>query len=125
MVMVKGVVQLKNDVSTLPASEYPSAVKVSPSTTWEAHLQDITFFNHPLDFILSFSIISLFHLPPSLPPTMPSLVPLQAVGVTLRSLIQSVDEILPSLHYSVTTEVCLTSSLVAAATVTNMHGGSV
>lgn len=30
---------------------------------------------------------------------------LQAVGITLRNLIQSVDEILPSLHYSVTTEV--------------------
>lgn len=29
----------------------------------------------------------------------------QAVGITLRSLIQSVDEILPSLHSSVTTEV--------------------
>lgn len=34
-----------------------------------------------------------------------SLCCLQAVGITLRSLIQSVDEILPSLHSSVTTEV--------------------
>ncbi|XP_047187525.1 protein-tyrosine kinase 2-beta-like isoform X2 [Scophthalmus maximus] len=64
MVMVKQVVQLKNDVGTLPASEYPSAVR--------------------------------------------------AVGVTLRGLIQSVDEILPSLHCSVTTEVGLTSTLFAA-----------
>ncbi|XP_074520332.1 protein-tyrosine kinase 2-beta-like [Halichoeres trimaculatus] len=55
MAMVKQVVQLKNDVNTLPASEYPKAVK--------------------------------------------------AVGVSLRSLIQSVDEILPSLHSSVTTEI--------------------
>uniref|UniRef100_A0A8D3BN45 non-specific protein-tyrosine kinase n=1 Tax=Scophthalmus maximus TaxID=52904 RepID=A0A8D3BN45_SCOMX len=31
MVMVKQVVQLKNDVGTLPASEYPSAVRVGPS----------------------------------------------------------------------------------------------
>lgn len=30
---------------------------------------------------------------------------LQAVGITLRSLIHSVDEILPSLHSSVCTEV--------------------
>ncbi|XP_060922859.1 protein-tyrosine kinase 2-beta-like [Limanda limanda] len=62
MVMVKQVVQLKNDVSTLSASEYPSAVKV--------------------------------------------------VGVTLRSLIQSVDEILPSLHCSVTTEIEGTKKLL-------------
>ncbi|KAK2880314.1 protein-tyrosine kinase 2-beta-like isoform X1 [Channa argus] len=55
MAMVKKVVQLKNDVNTLPASEYPNAVKV--------------------------------------------------VGMTLRDLIQSVDEILPSLHSSVTTEI--------------------
>lgn len=31
MAMVKQVVQLKNDVNTLPASEYPNAVKVGPS----------------------------------------------------------------------------------------------
>ncbi|XP_040888167.1 protein-tyrosine kinase 2-beta-like isoform X2 [Toxotes jaculatrix] len=62
MLMVKQVVQLKNDVNTLPASEYPSAVK--------------------------------------------------AVGVTLRSLIQSVDEILPSLHSSVTTEIEGTKKLL-------------
>ncbi|MEQ2228209.1 hypothetical protein ILYODFUR_006597, partial [Ilyodon furcidens] len=54
MAMVKQVVRLKNDVSMLPASEYPTAVK--------------------------------------------------ALGITLRSLIQSVDEILPSLHSSITTE---------------------
>lgn len=29
MLMVKQVVQLKNDVNTLPASEYPGAVKVT------------------------------------------------------------------------------------------------
>ncbi|XP_069376620.1 protein-tyrosine kinase 2-beta-like isoform X3 [Paralichthys olivaceus] len=62
MEMVKQVVQLKNDISTLSASEYPSAVK--------------------------------------------------AVGVTLRSLIQSVDEILPSLHCSVTTEIEGTKKLL-------------
>ncbi|KAM4601738.1 protein-tyrosine kinase 2-beta-like [Polymixia lowei] len=55
MAMVKEVVRLKNDVNTLPASEYPSAVK--------------------------------------------------AVGVTLRGLIQSVDELLPSLHSSIRTEI--------------------
>ncbi|XP_029301237.1 protein-tyrosine kinase 2-beta-like [Cottoperca gobio] len=55
MAIVKRVVQLKNDVNALPASEYPNAVK--------------------------------------------------AVGIPLRSLIQSVDEILPSLHSSVTTEI--------------------
>uniref|UniRef100_A0A3Q1EE00 non-specific protein-tyrosine kinase n=1 Tax=Acanthochromis polyacanthus TaxID=80966 RepID=A0A3Q1EE00_9TELE len=62
MAMVKQVVQLKNDVKTLPASEYPHAVK--------------------------------------------------AVGITLRSLIQSVDEILPSLHSSVTTEIEGTEKLL-------------
>lgn len=60
--MVKQVVQLKNDVNTLPASEYPNAVKT--------------------------------------------------VGITLRSLIQSVDEILPSLHSSVTTEIEGTKKLL-------------
>ncbi|XP_041637899.1 protein-tyrosine kinase 2-beta-like [Cheilinus undulatus] len=62
MAMVKQVVQLKNDVNTLSASEYPSAVK--------------------------------------------------AVGITLKSLIQSVDEILPSLHSSVTTEIEGTKKLL-------------
>ncbi|KAM3585603.1 uncharacterized protein V6R79_022360 [Siganus canaliculatus] len=62
MAMVKQVVQLKNDVSSLPASEYPSAVK--------------------------------------------------AVGISLRSLIQCVDEILPSLHSSVTTEIEGTKKLL-------------
>ncbi|XP_063733621.1 protein-tyrosine kinase 2-beta-like isoform X2 [Eleginops maclovinus] len=55
MAMVKQVVQLKNAVNTLPASEYPNAVK--------------------------------------------------SVGITLRSLIQRVDEILPSLHSSITAEI--------------------
>ncbi|KAJ4924445.1 hypothetical protein JOQ06_000685 [Pogonophryne albipinna] len=62
MAMVKQVVQLKNDVNTLSASEYPNAVK--------------------------------------------------AVGITLRGLIQSVDEILPSLHCSVTTEIEGTKKLL-------------
>lgn len=62
MAMVKQVVQLKNDVNTLPASEYPNAVK--------------------------------------------------AVGITLRTLIQSVDEILPSLHSSVTSEIEGTKKLL-------------
>ncbi|XP_008279275.1 protein-tyrosine kinase 2-beta-like [Stegastes partitus] len=62
MAMVKQVVQLKNDVNTLPPSEYPTAVK--------------------------------------------------AVGITLRTLIQSVDEILPSLHSSVTTEIEGTEKLL-------------
>uniref|UniRef100_A0A674NUB8 non-specific protein-tyrosine kinase n=1 Tax=Takifugu rubripes TaxID=31033 RepID=A0A674NUB8_TAKRU len=60
--MVKQVVQLKNDISTLPSSEYPNSVK--------------------------------------------------ALGVTLRSLIQRVDEILPSLHCSVTTEIEGTKKLL-------------
>eukprot|EP00064_Thunnus_orientalis_P016130 superscaffoldBa00003130_g16193 len=62
MAIVKQVVQLKNDVNRLPASEYTNAVK--------------------------------------------------AVGITLRSLIQSVDEILPSLHSSVTTEIEGTKKLL-------------
>ncbi|XP_020510002.2 protein-tyrosine kinase 2-beta isoform X2 [Labrus bergylta] len=62
MAMVKQVVQLKNDVNTLPASEYLNAVK--------------------------------------------------ALGITLKSLIQSVDEILPSLHSSVTTEIEGTKKLL-------------
>ncbi|XP_050921841.1 protein-tyrosine kinase 2-beta isoform X2 [Lates calcarifer] len=62
MKMVKQVVQLKNDINMLPASEYPSAVKT--------------------------------------------------VGVTLRTLIQSVDDILPSLHCSVTTEIEGTKKLL-------------
>ncbi|XP_064860438.1 protein-tyrosine kinase 2-beta-like [Oncorhynchus nerka] len=55
MAMVRDVVQLKNDVNTLPPSEYPNAVK--------------------------------------------------AVGLTLRSLIRSVDEVLPLLHSSARTEI--------------------
>uniref|UniRef100_A0A8K9UW54 non-specific protein-tyrosine kinase n=1 Tax=Oncorhynchus mykiss TaxID=8022 RepID=A0A8K9UW54_ONCMY len=55
MAMVRDVVKLKNDVNTLPPSEYPNAVK--------------------------------------------------AVGLTLRSLIRSVDEVLPSLHSSARTEI--------------------
>uniref|UniRef100_A0AAX7TQN5 non-specific protein-tyrosine kinase n=1 Tax=Astatotilapia calliptera TaxID=8154 RepID=A0AAX7TQN5_ASTCA len=62
MAMVKQVVQLKNDVNTLPASEYPNAVK--------------------------------------------------AVGISLRTLIQSVDEILPSLHSSMTSEIEGTKKLL-------------
>ncbi|CAG06663.1 unnamed protein product, partial [Tetraodon nigroviridis] len=62
MAMVKQVVQLKNDITTLPSSEYPNSVK--------------------------------------------------ALGVTLRSLIQKVDEILPSLHHSVTTEIEGTKKLL-------------
>lgn len=62
MVIVRQVVQLKNDVNTLRASEYPSAVK--------------------------------------------------AVGISLRTLIQNVDEILPSLHSSVTTEIEGTKKLL-------------
>ncbi|XP_028998576.1 protein-tyrosine kinase 2-beta-like isoform X2 [Betta splendens] len=62
MAMVKQVVQLKNDVNSLPVSEYPQAVKT--------------------------------------------------VGISLRSLIQSVDEILPSLHSSVTTEIEGTKKLL-------------
>ncbi|CAJ1087481.1 protein-tyrosine kinase 2-beta-like [Xyrichtys novacula] len=62
MAMVKEVVQLKNNVNRLPASEYPNAVK--------------------------------------------------AVGISLRSLMQSVDEILPSLHSSVTTEIEGTKKLL-------------
>ncbi|XP_041703217.1 protein-tyrosine kinase 2-beta isoform X2 [Coregonus clupeaformis] len=55
MAMVREVVQLKNDVNTLPPSEYPNAVK--------------------------------------------------AVGLTLRSLIRSVDDVLPLLHSSARTEI--------------------
>ncbi|XP_020564929.1 protein-tyrosine kinase 2-beta isoform X1 [Oryzias latipes] len=62
MEMVKQVVQLKNDVKTLPASQYPNAVKT--------------------------------------------------VGICLRSLIQSVDEVLPSLHSSVATEIEGTKKLL-------------
>ncbi|XP_029371938.1 protein-tyrosine kinase 2-beta-like [Echeneis naucrates] len=62
MLMVKQVVQLKNDVNALPASEYPNAVK--------------------------------------------------AVGESLRTLIQRVDEILPSLHSSVITEIEGTKKLL-------------
>ncbi|CAK6979346.1 protein-tyrosine kinase 2-beta [Scomber scombrus] len=62
MEIVKQVVMLKNDINTLPSSEYPTAVK--------------------------------------------------ALGVTLRSLMQSVDEIMPSLHSSVTTEIEGTKKLL-------------
>lgn len=62
MTMVREVVQLKNNINTIPASEYPAAVKT--------------------------------------------------LGLTLRSLIQSVDEILPTLHNSVTTEIEGTKKLL-------------
>ncbi|XP_077368388.1 protein-tyrosine kinase 2-beta-like [Festucalex cinctus] len=62
MAIVKQVVQLKNDVHMLPASEYPNAVK--------------------------------------------------AIGVTLRSLIQHVDDVMPSLHSSVTNEIVGTKKLL-------------
>ncbi|XP_077094843.1 protein-tyrosine kinase 2-beta isoform X2 [Siphateles boraxobius] len=62
MEMVKVVVQLKNDVNTLPASEYVNGVK--------------------------------------------------SVGMTLRSLIRSVDDILPSLHESIRMEIEGTQKLL-------------
>ncbi|XP_072545389.1 protein-tyrosine kinase 2-beta isoform X2 [Salminus brasiliensis] len=62
MEMVKVVVQLKNDVNTLPPSDYVSVVK--------------------------------------------------AVGLTLRNLIHSVDEVLPSLHESIRTEIEGTQKLL-------------
>lgn len=62
MEMVKVVVQLKNDVNTLPASEYVTVVK--------------------------------------------------SVGITLRSLIRSVDDILPTLHESIRTEIEGTQKLL-------------
>ncbi|XP_026085835.1 protein-tyrosine kinase 2-beta-like isoform X2 [Carassius auratus] len=62
MEMVKVVVQLKNDVNTLPASEYVNVVK--------------------------------------------------SVGLTLRSLIHSVDDILPTLHESIRTEIEGTQKLL-------------
>ncbi|XP_043119440.1 protein-tyrosine kinase 2-beta isoform X2 [Puntigrus tetrazona] len=62
MEMVKVVVQLKNDVNALPASEYVTVVK--------------------------------------------------SVGMTLRSLIRSVDEILPTLHESIRTEIEGTQKLL-------------
>ncbi|XP_068612591.1 protein-tyrosine kinase 2-beta-like [Brachionichthys hirsutus] len=63
MAIVKQVIQLKNEVDTLPVSEYPSAVKV--------------------------------------------------VGISLRNLIQSVDEITPALHSSaLTTEIEGTKKLL-------------
>ncbi|XP_054645029.1 protein-tyrosine kinase 2-beta-like isoform X2 [Dunckerocampus dactyliophorus] len=62
MAMVREVVQLKNEVNTLPASEYATAVK--------------------------------------------------AIGVTLRGLIQSVDDVLPVLHDSVTSEIVGTKKLL-------------
>lgn len=52
---------------------------------------------------------------------MPVLNPLfllpQAVGITLRSLIQSVDEILPSLHSSATAEVAGISFFLPSAVI--------
>ncbi|XP_039530196.1 protein-tyrosine kinase 2-beta isoform X2 [Pimephales promelas] len=62
MEMVKVVVQLKNDVNTLPASEYVNVVKT--------------------------------------------------VGMTLRNLIRSVDDILPTLHESIRTEIEGTQKLL-------------
>ncbi|MCJ8736756.1 hypothetical protein PDJAM_G00016090 [Pangasius djambal] len=62
MEMVKMVMKLKNDVNTLPATEYVGVVK--------------------------------------------------GVGLTLRNLIQSVDEVLPSLHESVRTEIEGTQKLL-------------
>ncbi|XP_068165250.1 protein-tyrosine kinase 2-beta-like isoform X2 [Antennarius striatus] len=63
MALVKQVVQLKNDINTLPVSEYPNAVKV--------------------------------------------------VGISLRNLIQSVDEVVPSLQSSaLTTEIEGTKKLL-------------
>ncbi|XP_061745608.1 protein-tyrosine kinase 2-beta-like [Nerophis ophidion] len=62
MAVVRQVVQLKNEVNTLPASEYPNAVK--------------------------------------------------AIGATLRSLIQSVEEVLPVLHKSCASEITGTMKLL-------------
>lgn len=62
MALVRQVVQLKNQIHSVPASEYPNAVK--------------------------------------------------GVGLTLRRLIQSVDEVLPSLHDSVSTEIEGTKKLL-------------
>ncbi|XP_061841137.1 protein-tyrosine kinase 2-beta-like isoform X1 [Nerophis lumbriciformis] len=62
MATVRQVVQLKNEVNTLPVSEYPNAVK--------------------------------------------------AIGATLRSLIQSVDDVLPVLHNSCASEIAGTKKLL-------------
>uniref|UniRef100_A0A8C4ITM7 Focal AT domain-containing protein n=1 Tax=Dicentrarchus labrax TaxID=13489 RepID=A0A8C4ITM7_DICLA len=52
-----------------------------------------------------------FFPPPSHPPPVFASLP-QAVGITLRSLIQRVDKILPYLHSSVTTEIKGTKKLL-------------
>ncbi len=83
MEMVKVVVQLKNDVNTLPASEYVTVVKVG-------RLWTLYFLMNGVVFLCSVARYGLIW---------------QAVGMTLRSLIRSVEDILPTLHESIRIEV--------------------
>lgn len=85
MGLVKVVVQLKNDIPDLKPEQYISIVQVRSEGDWRSALQEQTV-----------------HL------TM-LVVCSQSVGMALRDLIRSVDDILPTLHESVRTEVGLGS----------------
>ncbi|KAK0149170.1 Protein-tyrosine kinase 2-beta [Merluccius polli] len=111
MAMVKEVVRLKNDVNTLAASQYPTAVKVEP---YPVELTQLTCC--PTAVKVEPYPVELTQL--TCCPTAVKAEPYPveqgystkisrgpAVGVALRSLIQSVDELLPSLHSSVRTEI--------------------
>lgn len=81
MGLVKVVVQFKNDIVDLKPEQYISLVQVGK---WSGIRSILILPSLPADSVFS---------------------PLQSVGVALRDLIQSVDEILPMLHESVRTEV--------------------
>lgn len=106
MDLVRVVVQLKNDVNTSPSTEYLPLVKV---TLWEFKTilgycgnidtilrKDGLYWSRCLFFFLSYDHFMLFHV---------VFFFQQSVGMTLRDLISSVDDVLPSLQGAIRTEV--------------------
>lgn len=87
MDLVKVVVQFKNDIGELKPEQYISVVQVGPPSGRNTHTSNVKSSES--------SLLIPFLLWPVV----------QSVGMALRDLIQSVDEILPTLHESVRTEV--------------------
>lgn len=93
MGLVKVVVQLKNDITELKAEQYISIVQVHESVFFVCFFQ---FKVYEIQFKTLESYSWLIYCIDLWP---------QSVGMALRDLIRSVDDILPTLHESVRTEV--------------------
>lgn len=100
MDLVKMVVQLKNDVNTLPSSEYISIVKVTLMTPFIEKIGDV--YPGIIFCFLIFVVFFFFFIYNCF-----FFFFQQSVGMTLRDLISSVDDIIPSLQGAIRTEVTL------------------